>query len=281
MKRSRTVDHASVVPAVVPVLAGSNWTALSKKLRRSASDAKVEVSSTVALRGHGSTLPALKSDIISAAKSEALLAARATVLGPFGMNAPTGEHARVLALDCEMVGVGPDGRRSALAQVVIVDWNGRILLNRYVRPAETVTDFRTHVSGVTSAHLRNAESLASVQRDVSALLHGRILVGHGLENDMTALLLSHPSAATRDTAKFQPFCWRAGPVGKWRASKLKNLADKHLQLSIQVQDAAHEPAEDARAALALYKFYRREWEHGLIAKKVGKKVGGLLTKKNL
>ena len=276
MKRSRTNDHVPLVPAAAAVSVGSNWTALSKKIRRTADEAKVKVSG-VAQRVPSSKLPPVISDGITAAKNDALLAARATVLGPFEMDAPTGEHARVLALDCEMVGVGSDGRRSALAQVVIVDWNGRILLNRYVRPAETVTDFRTHVSGVTPAHLRNAEPLASVQRDVAALLHGRILVGHGLENDMTALLLSHPSSATRDTAKFQPFCWRAGAVGKWRASKLKNLAEKHLQLSIQVQDAAHEPAEDARAALALYKFYRREWEHGLIAKKASKKVG---TKSN-
>jgi RNA exonuclease 4 len=204
--------------------------------------------------------------------SDALVTARATVSGPFPAPEPKGEHARVLALDCEMVGVGYDGKRSALAQVVIVDWSGNVLLNRYVRPAEAVTDFRTFVSGITPAHLKSAEPLKDVQRDVAALLHGRVLVGHGLENDMKALLLSHPASMTRDTAKFQTLCWRAGVSGKWRASKLKILAEKHLQLNVQVKGAAHEPAEDARTALALYKLFRREWEYSLLSRPAGKGV---------
>ena len=261
MKRSRS-DPAPVAAVGV----GSNWAALSKKIRAIGPAATVP-----SARGPGGVAP---SATLDPAKNDALLAARATVLGPFGTEELKGEHTRVLALDCEMVGVGSDGRRSALAQVVIVDWSGRILLNRYVRPAETVTDFRTHVSGVTSAHLKHAEPLAAVQRDVSALLRGCTLVGHGLENDMKALLLSHPSAATRDTAKFQTFCWRAGALGKWRPSKLKTLAEKHLQLNIQVQGASHEPAEDARAALALYKLYRRDWEHLLIKIKDKTASGG-------
>ena len=37
------------------------------------------------------------------------------------------EEAQYLGLDCEMVGVGPAGRRSALARCCIVGWNGNVM----------------------------------------------------------------------------------------------------------------------------------------------------------
>ena len=57
-----------------------------------------------------------------------------------------------------MVGVGgADGGKeySALAQVVVVNYHGHVLLNAYVKPKDAVSDYRTWVSGVTPEHLRN------------------------------------------------------------------------------------------------------------------------------
>ena len=48
----------------------------------------------------------------------------------------------VLSLDCEMVGVGPDGTRSALARVCIVNEQGNVLLDVHCKPKERVTDYR-------------------------------------------------------------------------------------------------------------------------------------------
>lgn len=48
----------------------------------------------------------------------------------------------VLAMDCEMVGVGPNGTKSVLARVCIVNSAGNVLLDTFVRPQEKVTDFR-------------------------------------------------------------------------------------------------------------------------------------------
>ncbi len=48
----------------------------------------------------------------------------------------------LVALDCEMVGVGPEGERSALARVAVVNQDGNVLLDTFVRPKEKVTDFR-------------------------------------------------------------------------------------------------------------------------------------------
>ena len=62
-----------------------------------------------------------------------------------------------MAIDCEMVGVGPEGKESALARIVIVNSYGNVIYDKYSKPLEPVVDYRTAVSGVTEAHLENGE----------------------------------------------------------------------------------------------------------------------------
>ena len=105
-----------------------------------------------------------------------------------------------------MVGTGPDGRRSALARVSIVDWRGRTVLDEYVRPDVEVTDHRTHVSGITSRHVeRAAHTLDTIRPVVRELVRDRVLIGHGLKADLRALDMRHPWYDIRDTAKYEPF----------------------------------------------------------------------------
>ena len=277
-------------PPQPPAALGSNWSLLRQRLEKSqkprqpapaggsqAAAAPAPAPAPAPLRAGAPPAPPVPLDALAAA---ARASACATICGPFpGSDAAlTGSHQAYIALDCEMVGVGQGGVRSALSQVVAVDWLGRVLLNRYVKPAEAVTDYRTHVSGCTPALLRAAPALAAVQAEVAALLAGKVLVGHGLKNDLKALLLSHPAASTRDTALYRPFQWRSGD-GKWNPKRLKHLVRQHLGLDIQREGSAHEPAEDARAALALYKQHRREWEHSLLAAQALKRSGGSGGKK--
>ncbi|KAM6514835.1 3'-5' exonuclease [Fusarium solani] len=56
---------------------------------------------------------------------------------------------KYIAIDCEMVGVGPGGYESALARVSIVDFHGRQVYDSYVKPKEKVTNWRTAVSGIS------------------------------------------------------------------------------------------------------------------------------------
>jgi hypothetical protein len=44
-----------------------------------------------------------------------------------------------LALDCEMVGAGPEGARSILARCSIVNWSGQVVYDKFVKPTEEVT----------------------------------------------------------------------------------------------------------------------------------------------
>ncbi|KAL4754466.1 hypothetical protein BDW72DRAFT_200707 [Aspergillus terricola var. indicus] len=165
------------------------------------------------------------------------------------------EIGKYVAIDCEMVGIGPDpDNDSALARVSIVNYNGDQVYDSYVRPKEMVTDWRTHVSGILPKHMAEARSLEQVQKEVAGILEGRILVGHALRNDLDALLLSHPKRDIRDTSKHPPYRKVAGGG----SPRLKILASEFLGLNIQA--GAHSSVEDAKATMLLYRRDKDEFE---------------------
>lgn len=178
------------------------------------------------------------------------------------------------ALDCEMVGVGPDGMESALARVSIVNWENVVVLDTYVRVDQPVTDFRTFVSGVTKENIQSkyAMPIESVRSIVANILRGKILIGHALENDLKVMGLSHPQTDVRDTAKYEPFMKSIESKSPLqgeecqtllRPRKLRDLVWEKLGKEIQVIGKAHSPIEDAIAAMDLYKSVRPEWENAM------------------
>ena len=162
----------------------------------------------------------------------------------------------IVALDCEMVGVGPSGRESALARCSIVDGHGKVMYNSFVKPKDKIIDFRTKYSGIRAKDLANAKTLQECQRDVAQLLHDKILVGHALKNDLDALFLSHPRSLIRDTAKYKPLM-RQGRR-KPKPQKLRDLAKHHLGTDIQENE--HSSIEDAITALNIYLAHQATWE---------------------
>ncbi|KKA19936.1 RNH70 is involved in DNA replication and RNA processing [Rasamsonia emersonii CBS 393.64] len=151
---------------------------------------------------------------------------------------PTAEIGKYLAIDCEMVGVGPNPEEdSALARVY----------DSFVRPKEKVTDWRTHVSGVSPKDMANARSLEEVQKDVAEIIEGKILIGHAVRNDLEALLLSHPKRDIRDTSRHPPYRKLTGGG----SPPLRVLAAELLGLKIQ--EGAHSSVEDARATMLLFR----------------------------
>ncbi|EAW11222.1 putative 3'-5' exonuclease [Aspergillus clavatus NRRL 1] len=161
---------------------------------------------------------------------------------------PTAEIGKYVAMDCEMVGVGPNpDDDSALARVSIVNFNGEQVYDSYVRPKEMVTDWRTHVSGIAPKHMVDARSFELVQKEVAEILDGRILVGHAVSNDLDALLLSHHKRDIRDTSKHPAYRKIAGGG----SPRLKMLASEFLGL--EIQDGAHSSVEDAKATMLLYR----------------------------
>ena len=54
-----------------------------------------------------------------------------------------------------MVGVGFGGKDSVLARVSIVNHFGHCIYDKYVKPREKVTDYRTAVSGIRPEDIQN------------------------------------------------------------------------------------------------------------------------------
>ena len=166
-----------------------------------------------------------------------------------------------VACDCEMVGVGA-GRVSALARASLVNWNGKVVYDKFVRPKGKITDYRTRVSGVRKRDMDAAVNFDRAQREVKELLHGKILVGHALKNDVEALKIKHPAHMVRDSALYRPLLKR-NALGKWQANSLKNLSKL---LGHNIQSGEHSSVEDARASMMVFRKHRDAWETSILKK---------------
>ncbi|TKY89400.1 hypothetical protein EX895_001931 [Sporisorium graminicola] len=191
---------------------------------------------------------------------------------PSDANPAKKEPGNYLAIDCEMVGVGDKGSESILARVSIVNFHGATIMDRFVRPQEKVTDYRTWVSGVRPKDLKNAPSFSEVQGEVANLIKGKVLVGHAIQNDLKALLLSHPKPLIRDTATFQPL----RDLAKTKYPSLKKLAKLVLGIDIQLEGESHSSVEDARATMAVFRSQKPKWDEMLRSK--GPSRGGAFAK---
>ncbi|KAK7057999.1 exonuclease domain-containing protein [Favolaschia claudopus] len=198
---------------------------------------------------------------------ESIPTLRRMILGQVEYSDVQRQPGKYLALDCEMVGVGPEGVESALARVSLVNFYGAVQLDEFVRPRERVADYRTEFSGIREKDMVHAKPLETVQTLVAALLKDRILVGHAVHNDLKALLLSHPHTATRDT---QYYAGKSGLVKSKRIA-LRKLVQQEVGATIQ--GGEHSSVTDARATMAVYRLHRKEWEKLAPTVKSGVGVG--------
>jgi RNA exonuclease 4 len=164
------------------------------------------------------------------------------------------EIGKYVAIDCEMVGVGPGAHESSLARVSIVDFHGRQIYDSYVKQRERVTDWRTKWSGVSAKEMRFARDFNEVQQTVADIMKDRIVVGHDIKHDLDALKLSHPVRDIRDTARHQAF----KKLGNSRKPALRNLARELLNL--EIQEGAHSSIEDARVTMLLFRKHKSAFD---------------------
>uniref|UniRef100_A0A182LVN1 RNA exonuclease 4 n=1 Tax=Anopheles culicifacies TaxID=139723 RepID=A0A182LVN1_9DIPT len=178
---------------------------------------------------------------------------------PVSLDAVSAEVTDRVALDCEMVGIGLDGKEHMLARVSIVNEQGAVIIDHYVKPQETVIDYRTDISGIRPEHIANGVEFNTVRELVRQIIHGKILVGHALKNDLLVLNLRHPKYNIRDTSRFRPIAKKAGSFG---TPSLKSIA--FALLGEDIQDGSHDSVEDARAAMKIYLLFQKEWEKNAI-----------------
>ncbi|KAI1820432.1 hypothetical protein F4861DRAFT_523083 [Xylaria intraflava] len=195
---------------------------------------------------------------------------------------------RAVGFDCEM---GYTVYGLELIRMTVVSWpDGDILLDILVRPVGEVLDLNTRYSGVRPEDMALAErcdvgsnleptiipaandsqkperrlKIAPSPKVARDLLFTIIsaktpLIGHGLENDLNAARIIHPTCI--DTVLLWPHK-RGLPM----RNSLKSLMETHLGRRIQVEHGAgspegHDSAEDARAAGDLVRLkIRDEWK---------------------
>jgi RNA exonuclease 4 len=155
---------------------------------------------------------------------------------------------------------------SAVGRVTLVNWENQVVVDTFVKVPVRVTDYRTAETGITAQALcsEKARKLEDVRAKVGAIIKGKILIGHGLEVDLSALGMMHPWCDVRDTANYAPYMKQViDPLSVMLLPRdLQGLASDVLDRDISERNG--EPIEDAICCLDLYKAARSRWEAGLI-----------------
>lgn len=157
-----------------------------------------------------------------------------------------GSH--IFSLDCEFceTSCGKD-----LARISLVNFQGDVVYDTYVVPANPITDYLTKYSGITPELLDGVRTtLADVQARFLELVSSEdILIGHSLNSDLNILKIRHPNIV--DTVS----CYEHARGRPYRPG-LKYLTKTFLHRDIQLGEdlgLGHSSIEDAKACLDLVK----------------------------
>ena len=184
-----------------------------------------------------------------------------------------------VAIDCEMVACEPS--RSWLAKLpvkrnkrnklptevsvagrcAIVDYDGNVLYDKYIRPSLSIVDLRTCISGITAGHMAKATPFDNARREILEMLQGKLVVAHDIRHDLAALQIPQNvlSRNIRDTSTCQILRKEAGVPSTHPNASLRSLAMGVLGRDVQ-KHIPHSPVEDARIAMELYRAVEEEWE---------------------
>ena len=96
-----------------------------------------------------------------------------------------------------------------------------------------------------------------MQKEVADIIKDKILIGHSIDYDLKALLLSHPYHLIRDTAKYAPL------MRKIKDKKAKPHALRHLartQLKVIIQSGEHDPVRFSFFFFSFFLFFNNNFD---------------------
>ncbi|XP_078283302.1 interferon-stimulated gene 20 kDa protein-like [Rhinoraja longicauda] len=166
---------------------------------------------------------------------------------------------KYVAMDCEMVGLGQGGLESGLARCSIVDYSGKVIYDKFIRPDGDITNYRTGVSGIRPLDMDTALPYHVAREEILKILEGKIIVGHDPRSDFRVLRMDIADYNVRDTSSCRLLITKAMLKTDRRAS-LKILCQKLLGKRIQEGLRGHSSVEDASAAMELFKLVENLWE---------------------
>ena len=163
-----------------------------------------------------------------------------------------------LVLNCELI----SGRAH---RVTVLNFHGEIVYDTIILPLDR------NVSVEHDDDEMDVTDFPTAHRDVSALIKGRIIIGHLLQPQLAALSLSQPKQQLRDTAlcrllcpqrplSLRRLCLDRIGVDMSREKSSATYSPNTNALILQASDSSGDSLEDCRAALALYKTVAIQYE---------------------
>ncbi|KAF7314569.1 FAD/NAD(P)-binding domain-containing protein [Mycena kentingensis (nom. inval.)] len=146
--------------------------------------------------------------------------------------------------------------------MLVVNFQGETLFDKFVAPTIPVVDYRTAQTGIAAWHIcsRDAMQFSVLQSTLAKLLRGKIIVGHSLWEHLSVLGIPHSAAATRDVALYLPF--RNALRSPNQVIGLQTLCWQLMRR--RCGEGLVDPSENARAAMDLYRSHGREWEKTVV-----------------
>lgn len=185
----------------------------------------------------------------------------------------------IVAIDCEMVQCltteewletarKPHKKRAAIAaHYAIVDYDLEVVCEGYINPPLVVEDwkglkdFKTKVEG--------GENFYEAKKEILRKLRGKRVVAHQYQHDLYSLkIYDFPKKDVRDTSTCKLLREKADLThlnSTHPHIKLKVLAKSIVgeHIHFQPNRRVHNPVEDAKMAMSLYKKVEEEWEESL------------------
>ena len=183
-----------------------------------------------------------------------------------------GCHQEILAIDCETItcNTTEEWRRTArnshaklvpvAARYAIVDCGLGVVCHGYIKPPLDVEDWKGLRNNQTK--VINGEDFNTAREKILRVLKGKRVVVHHYRMDFDALkIYDFPEEDIRDTSTCLLLREKAKITSTHTHVKLKVLAREILkEVHFQPNRRPHNPIEDAKMTMRLYKCVEKEWK---------------------